>query len=202
MNAAAAVPPDPIRVAKRELRARSRRLRADLSDDYRTQASERITAALARWEPLLSARVAFVYLPMPDEVDVQPLISLLPHVRWAIPRMVREPLRRLAFHPYVPGRLVQHRYGMLEPDAALPEVAVEEVGVIIVPGLAYTRRGHRLGYGGGYYDRLLAGCGASITAGVCYEPLVLEDIPHTEHDLPVQYLVTEDTGLRACLTPG
>jgi 5-formyltetrahydrofolate cyclo-ligase len=201
MSASPTPPTDRIRLAKRELRDHCRQRRDGLDEAHRTRASERIVSALARWGPLLSARVAFTYLPMPGEVDVQPLISLLPHVRWAIPRLVREPVRRLAFHVYEPGRLIQHRYGMLEPDPALPEVAVEGANVIIVPGLGYTRRGHRLGYGGGYYDRLLAGCGASITAGVCYDALLLEDIPHTEHDLPVEFLVTE-SGLRACRAAG
>ena len=111
---------------------------------------------------------------------------------------MREPVRRLAFHLYEPGRLIQHRYGMLEPDPALPEVAVDEANLIIVPGLGYTCRGYRLGYGGGYYDRLLAACGPAVTVGVCFEALVLEDMPQTAHDLPVEYLVTEEAGIRAC----
>ena len=139
---------------------------------------------------------------MRGEVDVQPLMSLVPHVRWAIPRIVRGPPRRLAFHPWEPGRLVQHCYGMLEPYPSFPEVAVEDANLIIVPWLGYTCRGYRLGYRGGYYDRLLDAAGPAITIGVCFEALVLKDIPHTEHDLPVEYLVTEDTGIRACRTAG
>lgn len=202
MTTSPTTPADPIRLAKRELRDHCRRRRDSLGEIHRSQASERIVSALARWSPLLSARVAFIYLPMPGEVDVQPLMSLLPHVRWAIPRLVREPVRRLAFHVYEPGRLIQHRYGMLEPDPTLPEVAMEEANVIIVPGLGYTRRGHRLGYGGGYYDRLLAACGPALTVGVCFEALLLEDMPLTAHDLAVEYLVTEDAGIRTCHTAG
>jgi 5-formyltetrahydrofolate cyclo-ligase len=198
MSTAPAAPLDPVRLAKRELRVHCRRLRDRLGEAHRSKASERIVSALARWGPLLSARVALTYLPMPGEVDVQPLMSLLPHVRWAIPRLVREPERRLAFHAYEPGRLIQHSYGMLEPDPALPEVTAEEADLIIVPGLAYTRRGHRLGYGGGYYDRLLAECSPTVTAGVCFEALVREDLPQAAHDLAVQYLVTEDSGVRTC----
>jgi 5-formyltetrahydrofolate cyclo-ligase len=198
MSTSPTAAPDPIRLAKRELRAHCRRLRDDLGEAYRSQASERIAATLARWSPLLSARLVFTYLPMPGEVDVQPLMSLVPHVRWAIPRIVREPVRRLAFHAYEPERLIQHRYGMLEPDPALPEVAVEEANLIIVPGLGYTRGGCRLGYGGGYYDRLLATSGLIPTVGVCYEALLLEDLPRTAHDLPVDHVVTEVQGVIAC----
>jgi 5-formyltetrahydrofolate cyclo-ligase len=198
MSTSPTAPADPIRQAKRELRAHCRRLRDDLGEAYRSQASERIAATLARWSPLLSARTAFIYLALPGEVDLQPLMSLIPQVRWAIPRIVREPVRRLAFHLYQPDRLIRHPYGMFEPDPTLPEVAVDEANLIVVPGLSYTRRGHRLGYGGGYYDRLLAACGPAVTVGVCFEALLLEDMPQAAHDLPVEYLVTEETGIRTC----
>jgi 5-formyltetrahydrofolate cyclo-ligase len=197
MSVAPAAPPDPIRLAKRELRDHCRRLRDGLGEAYRARASERIVSTLAGWGPLLSARLVLTYLPMPGEVDVQPLMSLVPHARWAVPRLVREPVRRLAFHLYQPDRLTRHRYGMLEPDPALPEVAVEEANLIIVPALGYTRQGYRLGYGGGYYDRLLAS-GRTPTVGVCFEALLLEDMPLTAHDLPVDHVVTEVRGVLAC----
>ncbi len=193
-----ASPTDPIRLAKRELRTHCRRLRDDLGEAYRSQASQRIVSTLARWSPLLSARLVFTYLPMPGEIDLQPLMGLLPDVRWAIPRIAAEPVRRLAFHLYQPDRLTRHRYGMLEPDPALPEIPAGEANLIIVPALCYTRRGYRLGYGGGYYDRLLAASGPIPTVGVCFEALLLEDLPRTAHDLPVDHVVTEVQGVIAC----
>lgn len=201
MSAAAAAPADPIGLAKRELRARCRSRREALGEAYRMQASQRICEHIRTWQPFQSATIVFAYLPMRGEVDLRPLFAQAPRVRWAIPRVVNAPAPHLVFHAYQPDRLLRHRYGMLEPDPALPEVAVEEANLIIVPGLGYTRRGHRLGYGGGYYDRLLTRCGSAITAGVCFEALVLEDMPHTAHDLPVEYLVTEVRGLAPC-TPG
>jgi len=191
-------PSDAIGLAKRELRARCRSLRQDLGEPYRAQASRLICDHLHAFQSFLSARVVFTYLPMRGEVDVQPLMSFVPHVRWAIPRVVDSPALHLSFHAYRPDRLVRHSYGMLEPDPSLPEVAVEEANLIIVPGLGYTRRGYRLGYGGGYYDRLLAAAGPAITIGVCFEALVLEDLPRAAHDVPVAYLATEDRGVVPC----
>ena len=193
-----ASPVDPIRLAKRELRAHCRRLRDDLGEAYRTQASQSIVSTLARWSPLLSARLVFTFLPMPGEVDLQPLMGLLPDVRWAIPRVVDSPAPHLVFHAYMPNRLTRHRYGMLEPDPALPGIPAGEANLIIVPALSYTRRGFRLGYGGGYYDRLLAASGLIPTVGVCFEALLLEDLPRTAHDLPVSHVVTEVQGVIAC----
>jgi len=66
-----------------------------------------------------------------------------------------------------------------------------------VPGLAFDRRGFRLGYGGGYHDRLLAQPGRAITLGICYQALLLAEIPREPHDVPVEYLATQTLGLAA-----
>ncbi len=71
-----------------------------------------------------------------------------------------------------------------------------------MPGVAYTRSGYRLGYGGGYYDRLLAQPGRAQTLGVCYQALLLDDLPREQHDAPVGNLVTESFGVLSCRDAG
>lgn len=198
MTSPSAPPPDPIRLAKRELRARCRRLRDELGEAGRAEASRTIGECILAWSVFRSAGLALAFLPMSGEIDLQPLMARASGVRWAIPRAVGPPAPHLVFHELDPRRLIRHRYGMLEPDPALPEVAPQAADLIIVPGLAFTRAGYRLGYGGGFYDRLLAAVHHVPTLGVCFEALVLEDMPRTAHDLPVDYLVTEGTGIRAC----
>lgn len=192
------VPSESGKDAKKRLRAVCRQQRDDLGQAFRDRASEGICERIQQWPTFRSAHVIFAYLPMRGEVDLQPLIARSPDIRWAIPRIVRTPDRHLAFHAYQPDRLVTHRYGMLEPDPALPEFSPDQADLILVPGLAYTRSGYRLGYGGGYYDRLLALPGLAPTLGLCYQALVLGEIPHGEHDLPVGNLVTEALGVIAC----
>jgi 5-formyltetrahydrofolate cyclo-ligase len=184
--------------AKRQLRALCRQRRDELGEDFRQQASERICASIQEWPAFHSARVVFAYLPIKGEVDLRPLIDASPSATWAIPRIVRSPVRRLAFHAYLPNRLIPHRYGMLEPDPALPEIDPEQADLIIVPGVAYTRTGYRLGYGGGYYDLLLAQPGRAWTLGVCYQALLLDDLPREQHDAPVGNLATESFGVLSC----
>lgn len=147
------------------------------------------------WPVFPASGVVFTYLPMRGEVDLRPLIATAPHLRWAIPRVVDSPLPHLVFHEYDPDHLVLHRYGMLEPDAALPIVESEHADLILVPGLAFTRRGFRLGYGGGYYDRLLSEPGHALTLGACFQALLLEELTHEPHDVPVDFLVTEELGV-------
>jgi 5-formyltetrahydrofolate cyclo-ligase len=184
-----------LRLAKRALRARCRRARDELGPETQEQASHRICERIEGWEGFRSARVIFTYLPMRGEVDLRPLFEHAPTIQWAIPRVIEAPEPHLLFHRYQPERLVLHRYGMLEPDPAAPLLAQEQADLIIVPALAFTREGYRLGYGGGYYDRLLAQLGKAATLGACYEALLLDEIPHGPHDVPVRYLVTETLGV-------
>lgn len=192
--------PDPSasKGAKKQLRAVCRQRRDELGEDHRRQASERICGSIRDWPPFRSARVVFAYLPMPGELDLRPLIAASPGAQWAIPRVVDSPERHLVFHAYRPERLIRHRFGMLEPDPALPQIPPDQADLIIVPGLAFTRAGYRLGYGGGFYDRLLAQPSRATTLGACFHALLLDDIPHEQHDLPVGTLVTETLGVIGC----
>lgn len=89
--------------------------------------------------------------------------------------------------------LVRHPYGMWEPGGDCPLIPPEEIDLVLVPGLAFDRSGSRLGRGGGYYDRWLAGyCG--LTIALCRDGLLMEAIPRLPHDLGVDLVVTE-TGL-------
>jgi len=178
--------------AKAGLRACCRQLRDELGEAHRDEASQRICDRIQQWPGFPSSAIVFTYLPMRGEVDLRPLIAAAPAIRWAIPRVVEAPERDLVFHEYDPERLVRHRFGMLEPDSALPVVEPMQAALILVPGLAFTRAGYRLGYGGGYYDRLLSKPGHAPTLGVCLQALLLSEIPHEAHDIPVDYIVTEE----------
>jgi 5-formyltetrahydrofolate cyclo-ligase len=116
--------------------------------------------------------------------------------------MVVSPSRSLLFHLYQPDGLVRHRYGMLEPDPASPEIPPDEAALIIVPGLAFARDGYRLGYGGGFYDRLLGHRRQATTLGVCFHALLFDELPHGDFDAPVDSLVTETLGVMRCRAPG
>jgi len=196
-----AASPEEARAAKRRLRSLCQQMRDELGAPYQRQASDLISAQIEAWEPFRNAGVVLSFLPMRGEVDLRPLIFHFPQKRWAIPRVVEGPSRHLEFHSYRDDRLVRHRYGMLEPDPTLPEIPSAAADLIIVPGMAFTRHGYRLGYGGGYYDRLLSGGGHAITLGVCYHALLLDDLPHGDRDVPVEHVVTERLGVVDCGQP-
>lgn len=185
--------------AKRAVRSQCRIVRNGIGELNRSQASERICSHIQAWGSFQSARVVFTYLPMRGEVDLRPLFHFAPKIQWAIPRVVDAPAPHLLFHAYQPERLVLHRYGMLEPDPAAPLIEPGQADLILVPGLAFDRRGFRIGYGGGYYDRLLAQHGrAAATLGICFQAVLLDAVPHEAHDVPVGFVVTETCGVLPC----
>lgn len=83
-------------------------------------------------------------------------------------------------------------YGICEPDTSLSQLTVTDKTVCIVPGLAFAESGARLGYGGGFYDRFLASHPYIIKTALAYEAVITDKLPIGEHDIAVNYIVTEE----------
>jgi len=175
---------------KSSLRVRCRALREAMTPEQVACASARICDHLAAWPVFQQAHTVMTYMAFGNEISLMPLLERFPARRWVIPRTLAKPEPRLILHPYDPTRLVRHRFGMLEPDSSLPVVEPSDLEVVLAPGLVYDRHGYRLGYGGGYYDRLLA-CVAAIKVGIACAALVMDRIPNDEFDQPVDWLASE-----------
>lgn len=174
---------------KPELRRYFRSLRESFPPEVVAAASAAICHRLADWLPsclLHPASCILTYLAFRNEPDLSLLFDLLPHVRWAVPRMQE---RGLVVHPYDPMRLVRHRFGILEPAADLPIIEPAEIAVVLVPGIAFDRHGRRLGWGGGYYDRFLSTTPA-LRVGVIYDECLTDSLPCTENDQRMDWIVT------------
>ncbi len=183
-----------VRGMKRALRARWLAEREALPPGIVAAASAAVRAHLEAWPPFAQAHTVLTYMAFRNEIDLTPLLDRHPMKRWVLPRIA--PSRELSLHQYQPGALERHPYGMLEPTPECPEVAPEEVELALIPGVAFDRRGFRLGYGGGYFDRLLPRL-RGITVGVTYARFVVDELPHTAQDSRVQWILTEAGWLRA-----
>ncbi len=177
---------------KRRLRAEIRARRAALAPEERKRLSRIICRKLTASELFRRARTIFFFASFGTEVETFPALgeALLRGQRVALPRtLLRE--RRLVFHRvFTLGELVPGPYGIPEPPRQNPVVSPEEADLILVPGLAFDRRGYRLGYGGGFYDRFLAGLSAPRVA-LAFSFQILPAVPHEAHDLRVDVIVTE-----------
>jgi len=171
---------------KQALRDRFRRVREQLSAEEVRAASVAVCRRLAGWEVAQRARIVLTYLAFRNEIDLSALVKHLPGVRWALPR-VDGPC--LVLHPYDRGRLIRHRFGMLEPAADLPVIPASEIDVVLVPGVAFDRHGARLGFGGGYYDRFLPTTPA-LRVGIAHDLCLADELPCTERDQRVDWVIT------------
>lgn len=115
---------------------------------------------------------------------------MMPEREWYFP-LVHEG-RRLSFHRVCHGgEFVTGSWDIREPGPACPELHAGELDLIVLPGAAFTRDGRRLGYGGGFYDTLLAGPARGVPlAGVCFPCQLLDDLPVEPHDKKADMVVT------------
>ena len=179
-------------MTKAQLRRELKRKRAALSPEERRQCSLRICALVEASPVFRQARTVFLFASFGTEVDTFPLLgrALLSGKRVALPRTLLSE-KRLVFHRiFTLGELVPGAYGIPEPPPENPVVPCEEADLVLVPGLAFDREGFRLGYGGGFYDRILRKIRAP-RVGLAFSFQLIERVPREEHDLPVDGVVTE-----------
>lgn len=180
-----------IRASKGELRRWARAVRLQVLAENRAALDATVCEAIRTSPSFRKARTVASYLATASEIDLAALVEGSDK-RFVVPRTNEEPGPHLTLHPLDEATLELHPFGMLEPSAASPVVPLSEVDLVLVPGLAFDWGGVRLGYGRGYYDRLLAGGGSGpVTMGVTLECLLVEQLPHHAHDVRVQEIVTE-----------
>ena len=184
--------PSTITAEKAALRASIRARLRGLSPEARRESDQALMGRFLALPQVGAARTLLLYHGMGTEPDTAQLLAPL----WEGGKGVCLP--RCLPGNQMEARLVQrdsglirHPYGMWEPGEACPLMAPEEIDLVLVPGLAFDRSGGRLGQGGGYYDRWLAGF-SGLTVALCRALTLLERIPREPHDLGADLVVTEE----------
>lgn len=175
-------------MTKKERRAENLKLRAQIEN--RTQLDEKMREILISQPFFKNAKTVMIYLSYRSEPDTFEIVKhlLSKGVRVCAP-VCRENGQMDAFAFSSVSDLAPSAMGILEPPTdAL--VSPEKIDLIIVPGCGFTENGHRLGYGGGYYDRYLPNTRAT-TCGLLYECLKT-DFTADETDVPLDYIITEE----------
>ena len=178
---------------KSELRTHFREQRVALPDEIRAEWNQMLWGTVLSALPdVHRARTLLLYFPLPREISLIPLFNYAREhgIRCAFPRC-REEAGIMDFH-YVEdlGELILGKYGIREPKVDAPLVADFSDALVFVPALAFDRAGHRIGYGGGYYDRFLA-THPITSVGVTYEKFMIDSLPHDQYDRAVDIIVTQ-----------
>lgn len=137
--------------------------------------------------------VVALYAAKGSEVDTAELDRRLraAGLRVAYPR-VDDAERVLAFHEAALDELVAGRFGLREPAADAPRVAVEEIAAFVVPGLAFDVAGGRIGWGRGHYDATFAAAHPrALRIGLAFECQIIDEVPREPHDESVHTVITE-----------
>jgi 5-formyltetrahydrofolate cyclo-ligase len=174
---------------KTQLRAQMRdilTLPPDLRGEKSRVISERIVAHPA-WK---NARTVALFAPQAREPDVELLWSYAGGRRFAYPRIAGEVVELYAVDSLFDLQPAQ--WGIREPSASsVTRVRPDEIDLILVPGVAFTRSGQRCGRGGGFYDRLLATLPAAATKlGVCFAEQIVDELPTEPHDMMVDEVIS------------
>lgn len=184
-----------LREAKLALRSRILLARDALTPEERSRASDAITARLTALPAFERASTVLLTLAFRSEWNTMPLIvhALSLGKTVALPR-VDTNARMLELHRVLdPAEDVDAGYrGIPEPRASCPVIAPASVEWVLVPGVAFDRQGRRLGYGGGFYDRLLplVATGTPRVAAA-YSVQLVDRVPSAPHDMTVDTIVTE-----------
>ena len=182
--------------------------RAALPERERRGRSEAASARLLALPELAAlagadAKTLAGYLAVKGEIDPAPALAAV--AAWgaavALPRVAPE-APRLRFHRADAGPLTRGRFGLEEPDGSAPEIGLDELDVVIVPGLAFDAEGRRLGFGGGYYDGAFGDLASAdpgkrpALIGLCYDFQIVARCPAGDGDVPVDLVVTDARVLR------
>jgi 5-formyltetrahydrofolate cyclo-ligase len=181
---------------KRRIRARLGAVRRALSPGDVLARGARAQALLLATKEFQAARTVALYASLPGEVPTDALLAAaLADNKAVVFPVVPSEGRLLTFRAVEnAAHLVPFgRLAIREPEDVRPRVALEAIDLFVVPGLAFTRQGHRLGQGAGYYDATLARAPSSTPRmALTFSEQVLESLPVVETDVPVHFVVTED----------
>jgi len=181
-------------MTKADIRSLMKARRAQVDPADQQAASAAIVSRLQALPAFQNANETACFLSLSQEIDTGAIITFCHANR----RRVCVPVWNAAEKKYVFARLLPDsvlqagRLGTREP-MDWQEVASHTIQLVLTPGLAFYRNGGRIGFGGGYYDRLLSACAPHcVKAGLCYAWQVQnEPLPLTDHDIRMNLVITE-----------
>ena len=179
---------------KKQLRKKIRTVLGKMTESQLASQSKAICDSLTKIKEFKHAGVVMIFLSLPTEVDTTAIILkawqdgktvAVPKVSWQQRHMIPVQINSLE------TGLARDGCGLKNPVTGVP-VPIEDIDIVITPGLAFDKKGNRLGRGGGYFDRFFSNKTLkAIKCGVSYSQQVVDYLPTDQTDVPVDCLVTD-----------
>ncbi|MBE6941621.1 MAG: 5-formyltetrahydrofolate cyclo-ligase [Ruminococcaceae bacterium] len=173
---------------KKALRQKIREQKRAMTPAQIEEASRKLAEQFLATEAYRNAQTVYGYLPYNQEVRTVLLLerALADGKRVAVPKVYDDEMRFIYLTDLT--QVATGYAGISEPIADGP-VADDPTALVLMPGLAFDREGHRIGYGGGFYDKFLAAEPTHPTVALCYAFQMVEELPTEEFDVPVDLVL-------------
>jgi 5-formyltetrahydrofolate cyclo-ligase len=169
---------------KKELRARIRERKRAMTEAEIDGKSAILGLKFRASALYAQAETIYGYLPYNQEVRTVPMLqqALRDGKRVAVPKCYGDEMRFIYMEDL---SLVENGYANIPEPIADDPVAEDKTALVLMPGMAFTKNGDRMGYGGGFYDKFLAAEPDHPTLALCYDFQMVESLPTEEYDIPV-----------------
>ena len=169
---------------KKELRRQIRELKRAMTSEQIDAASARLGELFLNCPQYKEAKTIYGYLPYNQEVRTVPMLeqAMREGKRVAVPKCYGDEMRFIYMDDL---SKVEKGYANIPEPIADDPVADDKTALVLMPGMAFTKDGKRMGYGGGFYDKFLASEPDHPTVALCYDFQMVEDLPTEDYDIPV-----------------
>lgn len=169
---------------KKELRRQIREQKRAMTEEQIVSASSRLGELFLNCPQYKQAQTIYGYLPYNQEVRTVPMLeqAMKDGKRVAVPKCYGDEMRFIYMDDL---SKVEKGYANIPEPIADEPVADDKTALVLMPGMAFTEDGKRMGYGGGFYDKFLAAEPEHPTVALCYAFQMVEDLPTEDYDIPV-----------------
>ena len=164
--------------------------RNSLSKEEITEKSNKVKNNLFNLSQYKKSRTVMFFVSFNSEINTHEMIKeALKNKTVVVPKVVHHEIEPSVIIDF--DNLISNgKFGILEPIDVM-KIAYKNIDLIAVPGIAFDKEGHRIGYGFGHYDKFLAKVPKAIKIGLCFDFQVVDKVPREMHDVPVDFIVTE-----------
>ena len=173
---------------KKELRRSIRERKRAMTEEEIVSRSEKLAQLFYASEAYRSAKTVYGYMPYNQEVRTVPMLeqALRDGKKVAVPKCYGSEMKFIYLDDLTQ---VEKGYASIPEPIADAPIADDETALVLMPGLAFDPQGHRIGYGGGFYDKFLSAEPNHPTLALCYEFQMLPALETEAHDIPVDYVL-------------